>query len=317
MNLFKSKLRRTATVVGGSFLGLVGVAAMAAPALACYTEFKPVSSCVNADGTWVVNWQVHGDLPDIPGDITDVQVTPQDSKLTGIVIGPLPAKGDHLDGVQTLSGDAEYAQIAVSGHWVVNNGQSNEQDIAATRESEKVYKPTEKCTPTPVESSSAPAPVDSSSAPAPSESSSPSASPSPSASVPVTAPQFVYTDTCTTFTVGIQVPSDWPQDITVTFTPSTGTAKTIVGKRGKTTTVDFPGSTGLKVKAAPKGYEDETTTLTYKVPANCSSSSAAASGGLAVTGSAAAPIGGGAVVLLLIGGVLFFLARRRKVKFTA
>ena len=337
MNLLKTKLRRTSTVLGGALMGLVGVATFATPALACHTTITVDNRCVNADGTWVVTWKVQNSEPNIEGHVSDVKtrVRPLSSDsgtLTGITVGAiLPKNGDGiLTGTQTLPASATRTKLLVEGTWQIGN-----RGIVNTSESNWVTVPTEKCEPTPQPSeSTSPTPSPSASeststTPSPSASESTSTSSSPSASeststspspsgtgpseTPVTEPQFVYDNTCDTLTVGIEVPANWPEDITVTFTPSTGEPKTIVGKRGETTTVDFPASEGLKVTATPKGYEDETASITYEKPADCGGEG----GGLPVTGAAAGGIAGGAAVLLAAGAVLFVLARRRKVRFTA
>ena len=90
----------------------------------------------------------------------------------------------------------------------------------------------------------------------------------------------------------------------------------MVGKRGETTTVEFPASKGLKVTATTKGYGDgEATTITYDAPAKCGGTTDG--DGLPVTGASGGTIAGGAAALLAAGAALLALARRRKVKFTA
>lgn len=327
MNLLKSKLRRSTTVVGGAFLGLVSVAAFAAPALACETNITPISSCVNTDGSWVVEWQVKNSEWDIAGKISEVKVLPGTSTLTGISAGTfLPKEKDGvLKGTQTLPAEARSAYIALQGTWEWNGGGYVSWSDA------KAYKPREKCkpqtsspTPTPTTSSpTATPPTKPTTAPPTKPTTTPPATPTrtttPSGGTntpsPAKEPQFVYDNTCDTFTVGLEVPKGWKESITVTFKPSKGDAKTITVKPGETGTVDFPASAGLKVTASPKGYEDEAASITYKTPADCDTNGGG--GGLPVTGAAAGGIAGGAAVLLALGAGLFFLARRRRVKFTA
>ncbi|MFI7600804.1 LPXTG cell wall anchor domain-containing protein [Actinoplanes sp. NPDC049681] len=328
MNLLKSPLRRTSAIAAGALIGLAGVAAFAAPASAHHPVVDGVSSCVNDDGTWQVTWEVANSEYDLIGKVTDVVLTPTDSTITGIVAeASLPVAGHGtLEGVQTLPASAESASITVTAEW------QREQLITSTRGAEHpVPKPTEKCHPTPNPSNSKPAPQPSTPSDEPStpsdEPSTPSeepSHPSPSGSAskppaPTKEPEFVYDQDCDTLTVGITVPADWSKDIEVTFTPSTGEAKTVLGKRGETTSVEFPASKGLKVKATPKGYEDEAATVTYKQPANCDSSGGGAGDepSLPLTGAAAGSIAAGAGVLLAAGVALFYVARRRKVKFTA
>ncbi|MEU4687806.1 hypothetical protein [Actinoplanes sp. NPDC023714] len=171
------------------------------------------------------------------------------------------------------------------------------------------------------ESPSAPASESPSATPSQTTSSTPTPSESVPAEIPVTEPIFVYDTTCDTLTVGIEVPAEWKEAITVTFTPTTGEAKTVTAQPGETKTVDFPASEGLEVTATPQGYEDEAATIAYEAPADCDEGGAAGGegdeGGLPVTGAAAGGVAAGAVALLAIGGGLFLAARRRKLKFTA
>ncbi|BCJ54666.1 hypothetical protein Asp14428_61410 [Actinoplanes sp. NBRC 14428] len=321
MNLLKSPLRRTTAVAAGALIGLAGVVAFAAPASAHHPIVSGSASCVNEDGSWQVTWKVANSERDLVGKITNVVLTPADSTITGITVeASLPTAGNGtLEGVQTLPPSAESADLSVTAEW------QRSQLITATRGAERpVQKPTEKCKPetpptTPTEKPSTPTeepstPVEEPSTPV-EEPSTPSSEPP----APTKEPEFVYDQDCDSLTVGITVPADWNEDVTVTFKPTKGEAKTVVGKRGKTTTVEFPASKGLKVTATPKGYEDEAATITYKEPANCDS--AGGGGGdepsLPLTGAAAGSIAAGAGVLLAAGVALFFVARRRKVKFTA
>jgi LPXTG-motif cell wall-anchored protein len=303
VNLSVKKLRRSATIIGGTFLGLGIAAAMATPALACYPEITDVSSCVNADGTWVINWSVAPTDTGVAGTIDKVDFSPASSTLTGIIVGaPLPV-GVPLTGVQTIPADQGLAGIEVSAKF--DNG------VYSTRASGWKAKPTEVCETQP-------------SSPAPSSSTPPttppttSASPSPSASTPVSDLQFIYHETCTTFTVGVQVPKDWPNSVTTTFTPSVGTAKTVTAKPGETKTVDFPASKNLTITSTSKGYPKYDSSITYKAPANCTSAApSTAPAALPITGSSSGPLAAGAVALVLLGGGAIYLTRRRKMKFSA
>jgi LPXTG-motif cell wall-anchored protein len=314
-------LKRAQTVTAGAVLGLIGVASFAGPALACHPLVTPTDSCVNADGTWVVNWQVATSDRNRDGTVTDVKANPADSTVTGIVVGAAIPANKTITGQQTIPASSDRASITVTAEWDSFRGK-----IVNTRESREVRRPETKCeSDTPPPSSPSPSPsasVSTSASPSPSASVSTSASPSPTTPpVEVTEPQFVYDATCDTLTVGVEVPKDWDEgDLTVTFTPTTGAPKTVVAKPGETKTVDFPASEGLKVTATPKGHEDEAATVAYEKPADCDSSGGGGSdggGALPKTGAAVSTWAGGAVVLLAIGAGAFFLARRRKVKFTA
>jgi LPXTG-motif cell wall-anchored protein len=337
VNLLKHA--RSATL--GALLGLVGMATFATPALACHPEIDKVSSCVNkADHTWTVTWQVENSERNLEGTVT--KVTTNGSGMTGIVVGAkIPANGT-LTGVQTLPDSVNTARFSVTAEWFFNGRTS------FAKRSGRISQPREECEPNTPPTTTSPTPSTSpSQSPSPSPSASPSqstspspsasvststsaspspsvpssATPSPSESVPVTEPQFIYDATCDTLTVGVEVPADWPADLTVTFTPSTGEPQTVVAKPGETKTVDFPASEGLEVTATPVGFEDEGATISYTTPADCDSSGGGGGddgdGDLPLTGSAVSAYAGGAGLLLIIGAVVFLLARRRKVKFTA
>jgi len=82
-------------------------------------------------------------------------------------------------------------------------------------------------------------------------------------------------------------PASW-NDLTVTFTPSTGTARRFhrSGRQGDQPST--PGLAGLSVTATAEGYPDSTSTIKYKAPSDCDG------GGLPVTGAAAGGIAAGA-----------------------
>ena len=338
MNLLKSPLRRSAVVVAGAFVGLVGAVAIAAPASAHHPTVTPESACVNPDGTWQVTWSVSNSEDDLTATLTSVKSEPADrSTITNIVDNAiLPVQGDGpLIGVQTLNKFVLVARLTVTAHWDRNGGIDKEAFGWIGRPREKCTSPSpspSESFPTPEPSESFPTPEPSESFPTPEPSNSfpnppSSPMPSPSETAPTEA-QWVYAESCDTLTVGVDVPADWDA-LTVTFTPSTGAAKTVTAPPGEETVVDFPASTGLTVVASAKGYEDEAATITYKKPADCEGAGSGGSipvtgspaggngGNLPVTGAAAGGIAAGAAVLLAIGGALFFMARRRKVKFTA
>jgi LPXTG-motif cell wall-anchored protein len=330
----KSPLRRTAAVAAGALVGLVGVVALAGPASAHHPILNPSSPCVNADGTWQVTWTV-GNSEDIPGVLTEVTKTPENSQLTGIGAQSalLPRDQTELEGVQTLAAGDESANIKVTAEW----HRGDQTHVQSATLENPIKKPTEKCKPTtnpsPTPSTSASTPSepepstpasDEPSTPVSDEPSTPSSDEPSAPPAKITEPEFVYDEDCDSVSVGITVPKDWDKgDITVKFTTSEGESKTIVGKVGKTTTVEFKAVNGMKIVAAPQGegYEDEGATITYKTPADCDSAGGGAGEPdeptLPLTGAAAGSIAGGAALLLAVGAGLFFMARRRKVKFTA
>jgi LPXTG-motif cell wall-anchored protein len=316
VNLSVKKLRRSATVIGGSFLGLGLAAALATPALACNSTITGVVSCVNADGTWSVAWSVSSDETDVPGTIIGVQTTPADASLTNIVVNtanpvPIPAQGQApLTGIETLKATDTTASLHIDGSYFYN-GYAH----AVKADSESFSKPEKECTSSSTPPSTPPTTLPTTTPPTTPATTTPT--PTPTVTAPETQPVFLYNDTCTTFSVGLVVPKTWKKAETVTFTPSTGTAKSITVKPGETKFVDFPASKNLYVEATAKSYPNDKLKISYKAPANCTSASPSSGPALPVTGSSSAPLAGGAVALVLVGGGAFFMARRRKMKFTA
>jgi LPXTG-motif cell wall-anchored protein len=309
VNLSVKKLRRSTTVLGGSFLGLGIALALVTPALACNSTITGEASCVNADGTWSVTWSVTSDENQVPGTVLSVDETPTGAKLTNIVANaPIPAQGHGvLTGVESLTGTDTQASIQVTASYFYNGS-----NHAVKADSPWINKPDKVCTPPSTPPTTVPTTP-------PTTTPTTAPTPTPTVSAPETTPGLIYKETCTTFTVGIKVPETWKKSETAIFTPSTGTAKTVTAKPGEIKTVDFPASKNLSVEASVKGYKGEKPlTITYKAPASCTSPAPSTSGPvLAVTGSSSAPLAGGAVALVLLGGGAFFLARRRKMRFTA
>ncbi|MEV6847279.1 LAETG motif-containing sortase-dependent surface protein [Actinoplanes sp. NPDC051411] len=303
MKLSVKKLRRSATVIGGTFLGLGLAAALATPALACRPIIEHSNVCAHADGTWEITYTVTAEDAGVGGEISEVLKTPNDSPLTNIQKdASIPANGK-LVGVQTLKATDEQASIDVSATFHLAH-----QDVFSHAKSGWIYKTSELCkgeTTTP--------PPTSTTSPAPTATTTPP-------DVPQTQPNLVYNETCTILTVGVTVPKDWKQSETGVFKPSVGDTKTVTAKPGETKTVDFPASKGLTVTGSLKSSPKDTAKITYEAPKDCSSPAATPStsqAALAITGSSSTPIAGGAVALVLLGGGAFFLARRRKMKFTA
>jgi LPXTG-motif cell wall-anchored protein len=349
VNLFK--LRRATTVVGGSFLGLTAVGAMAVPALACHTPINAVSACVNADKTWVVTWKVSNSESNSPGTITGVQALPSADTIsfTGISAGDqLPSSRDgSLTGVQTLSADADSASIKISAHWDLGR-RSADSDIA----SYPVNKPRQKCdstpptkpptapptapptsptnTPptkvtTPPEGTTPPA-TETTAPPttgttAPPTTTPPAATPTPSLPVPTESvpaeAKPILTMDCDSITIGLDNPAEGVT-YKLHFKPSTGAERDLTIAPGEKKSETFAATTGFKVAVTVtttiggQSYS-ETETIDYVKPATCTSGG----GGLPLTGAASSTMAGGAVVVLAAGWAIFYLARRRKVKFTA
>ncbi|GIF02972.1 LAETG motif-containing sortase-dependent surface protein [Actinoplanes siamensis] len=346
MKLSKSSFRRTGTVVAGAAVGLIGVMTTAMPALACHPNIKPASACVNNDGTWVVEWTVQasdnafgdGKVGKVEYSATTTKPSDADKaqtiSFTGIAEGDKLSHFSKLHATQTVSKETETATLKITGEWKRNNGSNfiDAKNLSTNKPTEvckgqpELPNPGESTQPNPAEStkpsnpgeSTKPNPAEStkpsnpgeSTQPVPGTSSSASqAAPSKPAEEVVTEPQLVYDNTCDNLTVGVVVPDDNKESVTVKFTPNKGDAKTVTAKPGETKTVDFDAAAGLVVTASAEGQED--TTIDYEAPADCDT------GALAVTGSNSSTIAGGAVLVLLVGAGLFFMARRRKVRFTA
>jgi LPXTG-motif cell wall-anchored protein len=329
VNSLKSPLRRAAAILAGSIIAAAGIVAVASPSVAATDDSFAVdvtgTACKRDGGGWAVTWTVTNQTK-FPGTLSTVFFTPVgESTMAGLDVGTtVPAAADGpLTGVQTVADGKRLATLTVRVSW----GDVQSFPVIAT--ATKVG--AEQCataspSPSPSETSASPSPSPSTTSASPSPSpSTTSASPSPSPSTTSASPSpsgttsapptdesagWFYDATCDTFTVGVSVPAGW-DDLTVTFTPSTGAAKTVTAPAGQDTSVDFPASAGLTVKASAAGYPEADSSITYKTPSDCGG------GGLPVTGAAAGSIAVGAIVLLAIGGGLFFMARRRKVKFTA
>jgi LPXTG-motif cell wall-anchored protein len=318
VNLSVKKLRRSATVLGGSMLGLGLAAALATPALACNSTIVGTPSpCVNADGSWSITWTLTSDERGVSGTIISIDTTPDDAPIVGFSTDTSkPAENvipalhhGALTGVQTLKGSDKTASVEIVASYTYNG-----KTFAAKADSNWYNQPTEVC-----HQSTPPTTKPTTTPPTTAPTTAPTTKPTPTttASAPEKTPGIVYKDTCTTFTVGLDVPNTWKESETVTFTPSTGAAKTVTAKPGEVQTVDFPASKNLTVKASAVGGE-KSLSIPYKAPADCSSPAPSSSGPvLAITGSSSAPLAGGAIALVLVGGGAFFLTRRRKMKFTA
>ncbi len=338
MNLFKSPTRRASTVIAGAALGLVGVLSSAVPALACHPQASKTTQCVNADGTWVVNWSVSTtDNAFGDGYVKSVEYTPDTNNGTisfdGIKAGDTLSHNGQITATQKLTADANEATLQVVGKWHnrggwfyagfengpvkaskpgnLCEGQTTPPTTTPTTEptttAPTTAPTTEPTTTAPTTEPTTTAPTTEPTTTGPTTAPTTEPTTTPTDTPVVTEPQLLYDTTCDTFTVGVEVPADNTSDVTVKFTPNKGDAKTVTAKPGETKTVDFDAFEGLKVTASAEGQAD--TTIEYEAPADC--------GALALTGSNSSTIAGGAVLVLLVGAGLFFMARRRKVRFTA
>jgi hypothetical protein len=355
VNLLKTPLRRTTALVAGSFLGLAGAVALAAPASAHYPSASGSSPCVSNEGEWTVDWSIGNDYGQ---DATVSSITAKDSAgkaldINGEIVAPgkiVPPYSDkngaaQIHGSSVVKG-ADAASIRVVLLWTdgyTNDGQNRHAEPLKVT----VNKPTEKCvtespTPTPSQTTSSPTPTPSettsSPTPTPSETTSPTPSDTPTTSptptptestptLPVPTPStsdepaeftpIVEMD-CTTITIGMDNPTDgiaWGMH----FKTTKGEERDITIKPGEKKTEKFSATPGFKVTVTLTVTVDGQTYSDFTTIAyeKPDNCDNGEGGGLPVTGAAAGGIAGGAAVLLAVGAGLFFMARRRKVNFTA
>jgi len=125
--------------------------------------------------------------------------------------------------------------------------------------------------------------------------------------------------TCDDITFALDNPEDGPENLELTFTPSTGEPVTrTVPANSSMEPVTFPASEGLTITISSPGEEDEVIKYADFAPEDCEEGGGG--GGeppLPVTGSNTGMIAGGAGALLALGAGLFLFARRRRIRFSA
>ena len=312
MNLFHSKLRRTATVVGGSIVGLGIVAAMAGPALACSSVIdKPTTECATDNsGNWNVDWSVSSDVNRATRSeaISDIELDGNSVQSVGdIKVGTTVTKGNWLKGTSTESGSTQQATLRIK---FGNYGWGKVKKADKPETGCKVVTTTPPTTPPTTTDTTPPTttPTDTPTVPIP--------TPSTTSSTEPVLPNEIFAEDCTSITIGLDN-TKGEIEYKLHFVPSTGSAKDLDIKAGEKKSATFDATTGFTVKVTivavfnGESSEAETVTVPYEKPSSCGS------GDLAVTGSSAAPLAGGAVAVAGIGAGLFFMARRRKLKFTA
>lgn len=330
MNLFTTKLRRTATVFGGSIAGLGIVAAMAGPALACDTKIKPSGSCNTTDG-WTATWQVQNDYyPD--ATIGAIKLDGVSVQAVGdIAVGKTVKEhyGETVTGSYHEPSSAESADLNVQLVWPNNvsdwtdaTAYPKTSDCETPPTTPPTTAPTTAPPTTPPTTPATTVPTDTTS-PTPTDTGTPTETPtvplptpSTTASTEPVLPGEIFSEDCTSMTIGLDN-TKGQIEYKLHFTPSSGSTKDLDIKAGEKKSVTFDASTGFSVKisivAVYNGQSSppETATVPYEKPSTCDS------GSLPLTGSSAAPLAGGAAAIAAIGSGLFFLARRRKLKFTA
>lgn len=139
MNLLKSKLRRTTSLIAGTVLGLAGVVAFAAPASAHHSIVSGTPKCDTATGEWVVTWDIETVSPHQAPNyrFRQFDVTPAGSTVTNVADQTaIVATDTHpqtfpytsnqaLIGEQRLPGSATSASLTVKAQW---NNRVNDRD---------------------------------------------------------------------------------------------------------------------------------------------------------------------------------------------
>ncbi|WP_433297082.1 LPXTG cell wall anchor domain-containing protein [Actinoplanes sp. CA-030573] len=345
MNLFTTKLRRGATVAGGTFLGLGIVAAMAAPALACSTVVRASGECGD-DGGWVAAFQVANDWDRADGVIASVKIDDEDytDAIGEIQQGKVaPRSGDYRDestyvwlkGSLKEAADKENVRLTITMTWDGKNpitksdtatkpencgGESTPPTTPTTEpttepSSPETTEPTTAPTTTPATTSPTPTattPTETPTVPVP----------TPSESGEPVLPNEIFDVDCDSMTIGLDN-TKGEIEYKLHFAPSKGEAKDLDIKAGEKKSATFQAEEGFSVKltvvASYQGVTSppETVTVPFEKPAGCGGAGGGGGDELAKTGTPTAGIAGGAAALLAVGGGLFYLARRRKVKFTA
>ena len=316
MNLFTSKLRRTATMVGGAAAGLGVILAMATPALACDTKISADSSCFTDKG-WTATWSVQNDFNTI--------ATIESVKLDGVEVpggvGDIKVNATvQPDYNQTVSGTSSFTtdgshNLSVTMQWPGQgrNSHNDLSDESNTTASPKTHGCDSKPSTPPTTPPTTPATTPPTASPSPSET---PTIPLPTESSPA-LPGEIYSADCSSVTIGLDN-TKTPIEFKLTLTPTTGATQVLDIKPGEKKSAKFAASgddfsVKLSIVGIYKGVTSpaQTATIPWTKPASCSS------GALPVTGSSAAPLAGGALAVVLVGGGLFFMTRRRKTKFTA
>jgi hypothetical protein len=337
VNLFTTKLRRGATVIGGSVLGLTIAASMAAPALACATVVRGSSDCGD-DGGWVATFKVANDWDRADAQITSVKIDGED--VTD-AIGEIkkdavaPKSGDYKDestyvwltGTLKEPADKDHVRLSVTLSWagqtpLTSSDTAKKPETNCGPTTPPTTKPatpptTEPATPPTTEPATPPTTTPATSTPPTDTPTIPV--PTPSESGEPILPDEIFEVDCDSMTIGLDN-TDGEIEYKLTFKPNDGSAeKSLDIKAGEKKSVTFDADENFAVKltvvASYQGVTSppETVTVPWEKPADCGGEG----GGLPVTGAAAGGIAGGAAVLLGLGALLFVLARRRRVTFTA
>jgi hypothetical protein len=326
VNLFSTKLRRSATVLGGTFLGLSLVAAMSSPALACRTELKGWSEC--SDKGWVAKFEVANDFH-TEATVTSVKVDGQES-ATGV--GEIakgakvaPSFSRKLTGAVQAPSNKRGVLLAVTLEW--QNGRFGSMPNTAHY---RVSRPTQQCAPGKPPATATPTTTPTTTpTQAPTE---PTVTPPSTPTLPLPTqsgpskpapPKQILDVDCDSMTIGLDN-TKGGVEFKLHFKPSRGAEKDLDIKPGEKKTATFTAGEGffveLSISAVFGGRTTlaESVTIPYEAPANCGDEGGdGGEGGLPVTGAAAGGLAGGAALLLAAGGVLLFLVRRRRLKFTA
>lgn len=283
--------RNAIKAAGAGFAGVVTALALATPALACTATVAATPVCLPSGDTQVT-WTISGDGNNdylITVD-SDVAVTLSD-KSTAPPLNPPIAQGTVVPdkGLTTVQVFPYTPDKTLTATMKVTLKYVHNDRVIAEPEAEQTVQVGGRCDQPPPATASARSDCD-------------------NLAITVTNPEK-----------GVKVDAR--------LTPSTGEAKTVTVEPGKSASVMFPGTNGLKVTVQIGKDSQE---FEYVKPDNCASPTASPSasastpaggagggGSLPVTGTSVGLAGGIAAALLAIGGVLFYLFRRRRIHFVS
>lgn len=230
MNLLKTPLRRATAVVAGSFIGLAGAVALAAPASAHYPSASGSTPCVSKDGSWTVDWSIGNDY-NLDAVVSKISVADQNGKDLGIT-GDIVADGKVVppysdkDATKQIHGttvvtktSADKATLTLVLKWTdgyTNDGQGGGSDKRGNRNAvplvTSVNKPTTPCETTPPPTETTTPPPTETTTPPPTETT--TAPPTETTTAPPSSPTPTPSETGPVLPVPTPSTSDEPAEFT-------------------------------------------------------------------------------------------------------
>jgi hypothetical protein len=171
VNLLKTPLRRATAVVAGTFIGLGGAVALAAPASAHAPTLSHSAPCVSKDG-WTIDWSIGNDFG-LDANVVKAEVTDKAGKkldISDVTTGTLVPKNSDVDASKQIHGltkvtDESTTEVTLTVILKWTDGYTNDgQKIGGDNNggygrdkghrngpplTEKAYKPTTPCETTP------------------------------------------------------------------------------------------------------------------------------------------------------------------------